>query len=143
MVTASWSQPSETNKVRKTRSSISTSGRASPIALATERFEAWDLLALPFPYVERPVSQRRPALVVACRLGPHSLAWVLMITSAGNAAWRDDVGIPDHAAVAIPSVIRTAKIASVMPTESRRLGRLDPVTIARVSTILHARINRP
>jgi hypothetical protein len=25
------------------------------------RFERWDVVAVPFPYVERPIQQRRPA----------------------------------------------------------------------------------
>jgi mRNA interferase MazF len=28
-------------------------------------FETWDIVRVPFPYVERPVRQRRPALVIA------------------------------------------------------------------------------
>jgi mRNA interferase MazF len=49
------------------------------------RFERWDVVAVPFPYVERPIQQRRPALVVAADLGgPHDLLWILMITAAAN-----------------------------------------------------------
>ena len=28
-------------------------------------FEVWDVVKLPFPYTDRPIRQRRPALVVA------------------------------------------------------------------------------
>jgi mRNA interferase MazF len=46
------------------------------------RFERWDVIAVPFPYVERPIQQRRPALVVAERRGgSRDLLWVLMITA--------------------------------------------------------------
>jgi hypothetical protein len=49
-------------------------------------FERWDVVAVPFPYVERPIQQRRPALVVAAGLGdPHDL----------------------------PSLVRAAKIATI------------------------------
>jgi hypothetical protein len=50
-------------------------------------FERWDVIAVPFPYVERPIPQRRPALVVVAGLGgPLDLVWVLMITSARQPA---------------------------------------------------------
>jgi mRNA interferase MazF len=78
------------------------------------RFERWDVVAVPFPYVERPIQQRRPALVVAADLGgPHDLLWVLMITAAANPRWPDDVEIDNHDSAGLPiaSVVRTAKIA--------------------------------
>ena len=70
-------------------SPASTNGPPRPIPRAMPRFELWDVVAVPFPYVERPIRQRRPALVVAAGLGaPHDLLWVLMITAAANPAGR-------------------------------------------------------
>ena len=44
------------------------------------RFERWTVVSVPFPYVERPIRQRRPALVVLTGLGvAQDLLWVLMI----------------------------------------------------------------
>jgi hypothetical protein len=60
------------------------------------------VVAVPFPYVERMVQQRRPALVVAAGLGAHDLLWVLMITAAVNPRWPDDVEIIDHEAAGLP-----------------------------------------
>jgi len=34
-------------------------------------FDAWDIIKVPFPYTDRPVRQRRPALVVAATTGPN------------------------------------------------------------------------
>ena len=49
-------------------------------------FSPWDVVKVPFPYTDRPVRGRRPALVVAAGNTPESqgLLWVLMITSAAN-----------------------------------------------------------
>jgi mRNA interferase MazF len=113
--------------------------------VATARCEPWQVLAVPFPDVERPIVQRRPALVVAAGLGLHRLAWVLMITSAANPGWPDDVEVSDHAAAGlpIPSVVRTAKIATIAPADSRRIGRLDDLTVERVADLLERRRARP
>ncbi len=60
-------------------------------------FETWDVIKVPFPYTDRPVRQRRPALVVAAGEleRSHGLLWVVMITSAENRSWPEDVGVSD------------------------------------------------
>lgn len=107
------------------------------------RCESYDILAVPFPYVERPVVQRRPALVIATDLGPQSLLWVLMITSATNAGWAEDVLIPEHqaAGLPIPSVVRTAKVATVTGEGLKRLGRIDRPTAREIDAILRRRLS--
>ncbi len=42
-------------------------------------FEPWSIVKVPFPYTDRPVRQRRPALVVAAGEleSAHGLLWVL------------------------------------------------------------------
>ena len=89
------------------------------------RFELWDVVAVPFPYVERPIQQRRPALVVAAGLGAaQDLLWVLMITAAANPRWPEDVEIDDHARAGLPitSVVRTAKLATIEARAASKLG---------------------
>jgi mRNA interferase MazF len=105
-------------------------------------FERFDVVAVPFPYVERPVRQRRPALVVLAGIGaPHDLLWVLMITAAANPSWPDDVAIDNHAAAGLPiaSVVRTAKIATIAAAEARRLGALPAREAGAVGAILRRR----
>jgi mRNA interferase MazF len=107
-------------------------------------FERWDVIAVPFPYVERPIRQRRPALVVAAGLGSSlDLLWVLMITSAANPRWPEDVEIDDHAAAGlpIPSIARTAKIATIEARAASRLGMLIGQNAARVAAILRHRLS--
>jgi len=90
-------------------------------------FRAGDVVRLPFPYTDRPIAQRRPALVVvSAALESHALLWVCLITSAANRAWPDDVAIRDltTAGLPAPSVIRPTKIATVDAAVADRLGRI-------------------
>lgn len=91
-------------------------------------FEAWDIIKVPFPYTDRPIRQRRPALVVAAGIlqAEHGLLWVVMITSAENRGWHGDVGVSDLAMAGLPaeSVVRTAKIATIEAKDAERIGSL-------------------
>jgi mRNA-degrading endonuclease toxin of MazEF toxin-antitoxin module len=107
------------------------------------RFEPWQIVAVPFPYVERPVQQRRPALIVTTGLGgSHDLLWVLMITAAAHRRWPGDVEIEGHASVGlpIPSVVRTAKIATIAASFAQRLGFLPGAHVAEITMILRQRL---
>ena len=91
-------------------------------------FEVWDIVKVPFPYTDRPVRQRRPALVIAADEieAAHGLIWLIMITSAENRGWPDDVRISDLPAAGLPapSIVRLAKIATVDAGDAQRLGTL-------------------
>jgi len=91
-------------------------------------FEPWDIVKVPFPYTDRPVRERRPALVVATAgiQEKHGLLWVMMITSAENRGWPDDVPISAAPSTGLPapSLVRTAKIATIEAKESQRIGLL-------------------
>jgi mRNA interferase MazF len=103
-------------------------------------FDAWDIVKVPFPYTDRPVRQRRPALVIAAKgvQEHHGLLWVLMITSAENRGWPGDVEIADldSAGLPAPSVIRTAKIATIEAKETERIGSLTGEARSRVCQFL-------
>lgn len=94
-------------------------------------FNAGDVVKVPFPYVEKPVRQFRPALVIS---SPelqelHGLLWVLMITSARNRPWAGDVptGHLEETGLPVPSVVRCAKIATIETSEAALIGKLaDP-----------------
>ncbi len=91
-------------------------------------FEAWEIVKVPFPYTDRPIRQRRPALVVAVGdiEDKHGLLWVMMITSASNRGWPSDVEISDIdlAGLPAPSLVRTAKIATIEASDAETMGRL-------------------
>ena len=109
------------------------------------RFERWDVVAVPFPYVERPVRQRRPAVIVAVITeAPHDLLWVLMITAAANPPWPDDVPVNPASGTGLPiaSVVRTAKIATIAAADARRIGRLPAAVLSAVAAVLGRRLTK-
>jgi mRNA interferase MazF len=104
---------------------------------ASNHFDAFDIVVVPFPYADRLAEKRRPALVISNRkLAPFGLIWVAMITSADNAPWSCDVTIADlaRAGLPAPSVVRAAKIACIEPARiERRAGKLDKATAKAVA----------
>jgi mRNA interferase MazF len=91
-------------------------------------FDVWDIIKVPFPYTDRPVRQRRPALVIAAGelQDLHGLLWLAMITSAANRGWPGDAVVSDLGAAGLPapSIIRPAKIATIEVRDAERLGTL-------------------
>lgn len=91
-------------------------------------FEQGDVVKVPFPYTDRSTRQFRPALVISGTdiETTHGLLWVAMITSAQNRGWEGDFPIPAYAAAGLPapSVVRSAKIATIDAAQAQRLGRV-------------------
>jgi len=89
-------------------------------------FRQGDVIKVPFPYTDRSTRQSRPALVVSAGSleDDHGLLWVVMITSAQNRGWAGDVAVgnPGAAGLPVPSVIRTAKIATIQSVDAAKLG---------------------
>ncbi len=100
-------------------------------------FEVWDVVKVPFPYTNRPVQQRRPALVVAVAVAPGApdLLWVLMVTSAANRGWPGDVVVSNLTAAGLPapSVVRSAKVATIEARDAERIGDLAPKDRSQVA----------
>lgn len=103
-------------------------------------FDRFDVVSVPFPYTDRPVRERRPALIVSLPVHEDrtGMLWVVMITSAQHRPWPGDVRLADHARVglSIPSMIRTAKIATVEARDARKLGRPSAAEIRAVRAAL-------
>jgi mRNA interferase MazF len=91
-------------------------------------FRRGDVVRVPFPYTDRATRQRRPALVVSSNelSADHGLLWVVMITAAANRRWPSDVPINDYstAGLAVPSVVRCAKIATLDARDAERIGKV-------------------
>jgi mRNA interferase MazF len=91
-------------------------------------FDRFDVVSVPFPCTDRPVRQRRPALVVSQPAHEEAtgLIWVVMITAAENRRWPRDVDISNasRAGLSIPSVIRPVKIATIEAAQAVRIGRV-------------------
>ena len=106
----------------------------------SERYAPFDVVVLPFPYADRLAEKRRPALIVSgAALRPREILWVVMITSAENAPWPDDIPIVDLGRAGLPaaSVVRPAKIAAVEPGRiMRRAGSLEPSVRRAVAATL-------
>lgn len=104
----------------------------------------WDLVKVPLPYSNRPVRQRRPALVVAAPDAPGAsrLLWVLMMTSAANRGWPGDVVVSELAEAGLPaaSVVRVAKIAAIDASDAERIGSLSMADRLRVTATLRCRL---
>ena len=104
-------------------------------------FEPRDVVSVPYPYVERPVTQRRPSVVLASPPSGnrHPLLWVMMITSVENRRWPGDIEIVDLEAAGLPepSVIRLAKMVVIEELSIARKGRLSDADAASLLAGLH------
>lgn len=110
-------------------------------------FSRGDVVKVPFPYTDRDVRQRRPALVVSDRpVGDDDrLYWVLMITSADHRRWPGDVALGKRhreAGLPAPSLIRTSKIATVESDRMEPLGRMPEPFMGTVEAELDTILGR-
>ena len=107
-------------------------------------FERGDVIKVPFPYTDRETRQSRPALVVStAQLQElHGLLWVVMITSAENRDWPDDVPVANlkRAGLPVPSLIRSAKIATIDASDASKLGRVSVAQVRRVTGKIRQRL---
>lgn len=99
-------------------------------------FKRGAVVRVPFPYTNRPIAQRRPAVVVSDgNLAEGHLLWVVMITSAENRPWRGDIPLGDnfaHFGLPAPSLIRPIKIATIEASHAEVIGQLTPVLIQKL-----------
>jgi mRNA interferase MazF len=107
-------------------------------------YQQFDVVVVPFPFTDRPVTKKRPALVISDagnfgdRIGHAVLA---MITSAKNSPWPLDVAISNLAVAGLPA---PSKVRMKLFTLDHRLilnrrGRLEE-TDAREVKIALARL---
>jgi mRNA interferase MazF len=71
------------------------------------------------------------------------LLWVVMITSAENRRWSDDVDlIADHVEVGLPapSLIRPSKIATIELADAEWLGQISPQQMQQVALVLRRQL---
>lgn len=92
-------------------------------------FEAFDVVAVPFPFVDRKAQKRRPALVLSRSesLGKVGHSVLAMITSRKNTPWPLDVPISDEtdAGLTAPSVVRMKIFTLDNRLILKKLGRLS------------------
>ena len=104
-------------------------------------FEQWQVVVVPFPFTDRPVRRRRPALVVSRpeALGnPIGQSVLAMITSAGHSRWPLDVPLADLARAGLPSpsVVRMKLFTLDDRLVERSIGRLAQADATPVAAAL-------
>lgn len=93
-------------------------------------YKQWDVVIVPFPFVDSPQTKPRPALVLSHpkfnRINAHSI--LAMITTGGRTEWVGDILITDFQKAGLhqPCLIRP-KIFTLDNTNiRRRIGELTP-----------------
>lgn len=99
-------------------------------------FERFDIVIVPFPFTDLPVTRRRPALVVSAATWNAATGHIVcaMITSARQSSWPLDVSVTDLAAAGLtaPCVVRMKLFtieASLVVRRAGALGKGDAVTM--------------
>ena len=92
-------------------------------------YRRWDVVAVPYPFVEGTEAKRRPALIVSTDTlhERHGVYWAAMITTASAGTRIDDIPIMDLQVAGLPAecVIRLSRLATLGDAQiSRRLGTL-------------------
>lgn len=94
-------------------------------------FRRWDVVAVPFPFIEGYEAKRRPALVVSTDEfhRKHDVCFAAMITTARNMqdVRADDIEIGDLSKTGLsqPCVIRLARLTSLEASPRiRRIGTI-------------------
>lgn len=99
------------------------------------RCDRWQVVAVPFPFSERPGAKRRPALVLSNasfnRAGHTVLA---MITTAGHTPWPGDTPLEgaQAAGLRVPCLVRLKLFTLDNRLIQKRLGILAPADVAGV-----------
>jgi mRNA interferase MazF len=92
--------------------------------------ERHDVVVVPFPFHEKFVRKRRPALVLSGKNFNEGNGWTLfaMITTAKQTAWPSDIAISEleAAGLPLPCVIRMRLQTLPNGILIRKLGRLGP-----------------
>lgn len=107
--------------------------------------EPWDVVVVPFPFVDRPDAKRRPALVLsreAFNREGHTI--LAMITTQADPAWPGDVAITGRAEAGLPRecLVRLKLFTLDNRLVRERLGRLGSKDRKGVAAALEGAIAR-
>lgn len=92
-------------------------------------YKRWDVVAVPFPFVEGTETKKRPALIVSTDALHHNhrLYWAVMITTAKAGLRADDIRIANPGGTGLPAdcVVRPSRLATLGDGQiDRRIGTL-------------------
>lgn len=63
----------------------------------------WDVVIVPFPFIDKPTTKHRPALVLSDpSFNQAGYTVMAMITTGANSQWLGDVPLTDFASVGLP-----------------------------------------
>jgi mRNA interferase MazF len=106
-------------------------------------FKRWELISVPFPYVEGYEAKRRPALVISTDVfhAAHNACFAAMVTTARHMqdVRKDDITIAEWAKAGLPApcVVRMARLTTFEAAPAvRRLGTLAPVDRNAVGALI-------
>jgi mRNA interferase MazF len=92
-------------------------------------FESFTVVVVPFPFTDRPVAKRRPALVVSASEfnDAHGQVILAMITTARRSDWPSDVPLRDwrKAGLTTQCRVRLKLFTLDQPIVERQLGALS------------------
>ena len=92
--------------------------------------EQWDVVVVPFPFTDRPMSKRRPALTLSRReFNAHGHSVLAMITTKVDPSWPGDTTLADHVEAGLPAA----------STVRLKVFTLDNRLITRIAGKLSAR----
>jgi mRNA interferase MazF len=107
-------------------------------------YEQGDSVKVLFPHTTVRLGSFAPALVVSTSNGNDALGllWVVMVTSAENRGWPGHVAIAYLSATGLPapSLVRTAKIATIESRDAAPLGRVDDGVRVQIMPLIANRL---
>ena len=103
----------------------------------------WDVVIVPFPFVNQPGTKRRPALALSAKgFSSHGHTVLAMITTKTSPAWPGDQPIADHRAAGLRAscVVRLKLFTLDNRLIHRRIGTLAASDRARLSEKLRTHL---
>lgn len=93
-------------------------------------YEAFDIVVMPFPFIERAYSKKRPVVVLSDSEFNHASksAITAMVTTAQKSKWKGDVIIEEYRAAGlnVPCLIRLKLFTLDDRLGAEVIGRLQP-----------------
>ena len=102
-------------------------------------FKPWDVVVVPFPFVDKKVSKPRPALVLSdIDFNIKGLVILSMITTAGKTSHLFDIEIRDltTTGLPLPSVVRWKIFSLDLPLIKKKIGYLSKTDRGKCNKIL-------
>ena len=108
-------------------------------------FNAWDIVVVPFPFVDSPHSKNRPAIVLSNHNfnRSHSHSILMMITTATSTSWPSDTSLPDNQTTGLPtpSVARAKLFTLTNQIIRRKIGTVPSKSKIEIAQQLQSSLN--